>query len=162
MTSADVLARLAALHPVDRKWLLANVPNETRAQLAAALESPRVDSAGSGETPPPHGERNARYMIRNAPAADVAGVLQSEPAWITAAIMRMEEWPWSAAVLKSMPLMQRPRITLGDSHELKPALTSALLEALAKRLPARNGTSASQFGTAEFEDLVRMFEGPAA
>jgi hypothetical protein len=161
MTSADVLARLAALHPVDRKWLLANVPNETRAQLAAALESPRVDSAGSGETPP-HGACNARYMIRNASAADVAGALQSEPAWITAAIMRMEEWPWSAAVLKSMPLMQRPRITLGDSHELKPALTSALLEALAKRLPARNGRSASQFGTGEFEDLVRMFEEPAA
>jgi hypothetical protein len=155
MTSAAILARLAGLHPIDRKWLLENVPTETRARLAAALETVQEEPAGNIQQTSSH--RDARYAIAGAPAADVANALQSEPAWLTAAVMRMEDWPWFAVVLKSMPLMLRPQPTIGVSTALKPALASAILEGFARRLPPYDESlSPPQRRAPLFDDLVQQ------
>jgi len=122
--AANLLARLAALHPSDRQWLLSQTSAEMRARLAVALES--------GQTAAPR-TLSAHDMIASATPEHVARALQTQPAWLAAVLLRMEEWPWSAALLKRMPVIQRASV--GQlAPTLKPALAAAILKSFARSL----------------------------
>ena len=122
--AANLLARLAALHPSDRQWLLSQTSAELRARLAIALDS--------GQAAAPR-TLSARAMIASATPEHVARALQTQPAWLAAVLLRMDEWPWSAALFKRMPVMQRASV--GQSAPaLKPALAAAILKSFARSL----------------------------
>ena len=122
MTAAsNLLARIAALHPSDRQWLLAQASAETRARLTNALESAH------------RGAFSARDMIASATPEHVACALQTQPAWLAAVLLQMDEWPWSAALLKRSPGMQRA-IVGQPAPALKPALAAAILNSFARSL----------------------------
>jgi hypothetical protein len=122
--AANLLARLAALHPSDRQWLLSQTSVEMRARLAVALES--------GHAAAPR-TLSAHEMIASATPEHVARALQTQPAWLAAVLLRMDEWPWSAALLKRLPVMQRASIGQ-PSPTLKPALAAAILKSFARSL----------------------------
>lgn len=133
MTAApNLLARIAALHPSDRQWLLAQASAETRARLTAALEAVQVATPQSGAITAPRAF-SARDMIASAAPEHVARALQTQPAWVATALLRMDDWPWSAALLKRMPVLQRA----ADGQPalaLKPALATAILKSFARSL----------------------------
>ena len=122
MTAAsNLLARIAALHPSDRQWLLAQASAETRARLTVALEAAH------------RGALSARDMIASATPEHVARALQTQPAWLAAVLLQMDEWPWSAALLKRVPAMQRA-VVGQPALALKPALAAAILNSFARSL----------------------------
>ena len=94
-------------------------------------------------------------MIASATPEHVARALQTQPAWLAAVLLRMEEWPWSAALLKRMPVMQRASIGQ-PSPALKPALAAAILKSFARSLDLieASGLASSQ-RSPPFEALLQ-------
>lgn len=149
MTAAsDLLARIAELHPSDRQWLLSQASAQTRERLTAALEATQPDNNGTAVVPHSF---SARDLIASATPEHVARALQTQPAWLATVLLRMEEWPWSAALLKRVhgrpmgqpggpvghPNLQRQWPGIGQpSPALKPALAAAILHSFARSLAA--------------------------
>jgi|SRR5581483_8627481 len=126
--TADLLARIAALHPSDRQWLLAQASPEMRARLTAVLEA-----ADNGAAVVHRAALSPREMIASATPEHIARALQAQPAWLAAVLLRMDEWPWSAALLKRMPILHRA-IASRPALGLKPALADAVLKSFARSL----------------------------
>ena len=135
MTDAcNLLARIAVLHPSDRQWLLAQASPEMRVRLTAALEAAEAapnDIAAEGHS----GALSARDLIASATAEHVARALQTQPGWLCAALLRIEEWPWAAALLRRMPFVPRQMPIVGQpALAVKPALAAAILNSFARSL----------------------------
>src|SRR5581483_615076 len=126
--TAELLARIAALHPSDRQWLLAQASPEMRARLTAVLEA-----ADNGAAVVHRAALSPREVIASATPEHVARALQSQPAWLAAVLLRMDEWPWSAALLKRMPVIQRAFIGQ-PAPAPKPALIAAIQKSFARSL----------------------------
>ena len=74
-------------------------------------------------------------MIASATPEHVARALQTQPPWVAAVLLRMDEWPWSTALLTRMRVMQRAMHTVGQpAPALKPALAAAILKSFARSL----------------------------
>lgn len=164
MTSAasNLLARIAALHPSDRQWLLAQASAETRARLTAALEAAQTAVPDNGGASVAHrGVLSAREMIASATPEHVARALQTQPAWFSAVLLRMDEWPWSGALLKRLPIVQRPMPIVGrPALPLKPALAVAILRSFARSLTLIEVSPVPPTPRLPpFEALVQRFRG---
>jgi len=149
----ELAARIAALHPADRQWLWAEIPAEMRARLAAAV-------ATVGD----RGTLSARDLIASAAPEHVARALQTQPAWLAAVLLRMDEWPWGAALGKQRPLMPR-RLPLEGQPGLavKPALADAILESFARSLRLiEDSAPAPRPRLPPFEALLQRLRGDAA
>jgi hypothetical protein len=134
-TVANLLARIAALHPSDRQWLLAQASAETRARLTVALEAAQAVEPDNGRPVVHRGALSARDIVASATPEQVARALRAEPAWLAAVLLQMDDWPWSAALLKHIPFMQRPMPVIGQAvPTLKPALAAAILKGFAQSL----------------------------
>ena len=165
MTAAsDLLARIAALHPSDRQWLLAQASAETRARLTAALETAHVAAPDNGAAVV-HRALSARDLIARATPEHVARALQTHPAWLATVLLRMDEWPWSAALRKRMPAgpMGQPvmqRAAVGEpALALKPALAAAIMKSFARSLTLIEATATASPSPRlpPFEALVQRF-----
>jgi hypothetical protein len=158
MTAAsNLLARIAALHPSDRQWLLAQASAETRARLTAALEAAQV-AAPDDSAAVVHRAISARDLILSATPEHVAQALQTQPAWLATVLLRMDEWPWSAALLKRMPVMQRAAADQ-PALALKPALAAAIMKSFARSLTLIEASAPPTPSPrlAPFETLVQRF-----
>lgn len=132
---SKLLARIAALHPSDRQWLLAEVSAPERALLTAALEGHEGTATDALVTLGDRGTLGARELIASAAPEDVALALQTQPAWLSTVLMRMDEWPWSASIRNHLPLTQRQMPTVGQPGlAVKPALSAAILQSFARSL----------------------------
>jgi hypothetical protein len=155
---ANLLARIAALHPSDRQWLLAHASAETRARLTVALEAAQAAAPDTGGPVVHRGTLSARDIIASAAPEQVARALQTEPAWLAAVLLRMDDWPWSAALLKHIPMMQRPMPVVGQALALKPALAAAILKSFAQSLTLIEASaSPSSHRLPPFEALLQRF-----
>ena len=156
--SANLLARIAALHPSDRQWLLAQASAETRARLTVALEAAQTAPPDNGTAVVPRGSFSAREMIASANPEHVARALQTQPAWLAAVLLRMDEWPWSTALLKRMPAMQRAAVGQ-PVPTLKPALAAAILKSFARSLTyiEASGLPTPSPRSTPFDALVQRF-----
>ena len=154
--AANLLARIAALHPSDRQWLLAQTSAETRARLTAALESAQA-APDNGVAVAYRGALTARDMIASATPEHVARALQAHPTWFVTVLLRMDEWPWVPALLKRMPVMQRAMVGQ-PVPALKPALATAILDTFARSLALIEPSGvAPTHHLPAFEALVQRF-----
>ena len=159
MTAAsNLLARIAALHPSDRQWLLAQASAETRVRLTAALEATQV-AAPENSAAVVQRAFSARDLIAGATPEHVVRALQTQPAWLVTVLLRMDEWPWSAALLKRMPVMQRQMSIVGQpALALKPALAAAILKSFARSLTLIESSAiALNSRLPPFEALLQRF-----
>ena len=153
----ELLARIAALHPSDRQWLLAQASAQTRARLTAALEAvPMGTPDNSGAIVPR--AFSARDTIGSATPEHVTRALQIQPAWVATALLRMDDWPWSAALLKRAPALQRAAVGQ-PALALKPALAAAILKSFARALAVieASGIPSASTRSTPFEALVQRF-----
>jgi hypothetical protein len=155
--AAKLLARIATLHPSDRQWLLTQASAQTRAHLQVALEAANTARPDNGATPGHRDALSPRDLIASATPEHVARALQSQPAWLCAVLLRMDEWPWSAALLKRLPVTQRPMPTVDrPALPLKPALAAAILKSFARSLALIEGAgTAPSPRLPPFEALVQ-------
>jgi hypothetical protein len=154
---ANLLARIAALHPSDRQWLLAHASAETRARLTVALEATQTAAPDNGGLVVHRSALSARDIIASAAPEQVARALQAEPTWLAAVLLRMDDWPWSAAVLKHIPVMQRAAVGQ-PALALKPALAAAILKSFAQSLTLIEASAIpSSHRLPPFEALLQRF-----
>ena len=159
---ASLLARIAALHPSDRQWLLSQASPETRARITGALEA--AQALENGAAVGHRGALSPRDVIASATPEHVARALQAQPAWLVSVLLRMDEWPWSAALFKRVPVLQRATAGLSGSRSgqpalrLKPALAAAILKSFARSLTLIEAPAvAPSQRLPPFESLLQRF-----
>jgi hypothetical protein len=149
----ETALRLAALHPADREWMLARLPEGARARLQALLAELdelgfRIDDAAiagmSARTRASSGSvatavaDPATSALMTAHAEQIRGLLAKEPAAIAHALLGAQNWPWAGT------LHERER---HGGHVTDATLTTrtrrALIEAAAVRLPEHRGVSSA-------------------
>jgi hypothetical protein len=150
----QLLARIAALQPADRRWLLARASPAVCTNIAVALGAPvanelSADRAGSVEDSDPW------RVIAAASAADVLEVLRDESSWLIATVFRLSDWPWKEALAQRLTPLQRPMMAVGGVDVTpKIALATALLRRMANRLPSIRSAPPVP---SKFEELVEQF-----
>ena len=135
--NARVVDRLGKLHPSDRAWILHQLsPRERSALMDIASADTALPIKGPATAAPdttkvaasPAAEVDHVAETRRADVGRVVEVLQWEPAWVVAALMSIESWPWSASALQSMPATLRADVTDLMRRPLNP--TAAMRERL--------------------------------
>ncbi|MGE4240218.1 hypothetical protein [Ramlibacter sp.] len=135
---------LHALQPVDREWLLGQLPPGRRAELAPLLDELRalgipadrtlLDSVVHGgplaSRAATGGVSDARASLRAADPELIVALLQREPAMLIARLLQLERWPWHSQLLA---LLEAPRrrtveqILLGLDATRQPVALQRLL-----------------------------------
>lgn len=153
---ADLLARIAALHPQDRRWLLAHLSGQARERLRLALENDTALDLGVAVN---REALKPSELIASAAPDHVARALQTQPTWLCSVLLRMHQWPWSAALSTRMPFIQRQLPWDGQpALMMKPALAAAILRSFARSLTLiEAATAAPNARAAPFESLLQRF-----
>jgi hypothetical protein len=154
MNLDDLIARLGTLSSADRDWLLEALSPTAREQLLRLTrgELARADGCESSSTlPQPEAAvpldasdmalepRSPAALVAHLQAASVsvlAEILGTEPIWLTAALLRIREWPWRTQLLQRLPHvamclcppLDAPKVALSEHF------TRALLERIAARV----------------------------
>lgn len=145
----ETALRLAALHPADRDWMLARLPDEARARLQLLLDELeelgfRIDADALAGMParkralpgsvPATVPDAATGALMTAHADQIRGLFANEPAAIVHAVLEAQRWPW-ADMLRD-----------GECHggyapdgALTMRTRRALIEAASARLPEYRG-----------------------
>lgn len=111
-SAKDVLTCLRSLAEQDRSWILAQLPADAKARLL--------------------GEQRARSRAVSAPlaeadAAHACNTLRSEPAWLLAAILRVQPESWQSKFLAGLPEWTRLQVQrLASTTYTTPMLDSIL------------------------------------
>jgi hypothetical protein len=102
----DVLTRLSSLAEKDRVWILARLPADAKARLLEGRRAVPPPEPSSPPTPLPGANeleaRSPRRLLSEVDAARVCHALRTEPAWVLAAILKVQVWPWQAKLLASL------------------------------------------------------------
>jgi hypothetical protein len=144
--------RLAALKlygaaPSDRAWILSQFDRRTRRHLngllkdlrKSGIDSETVSDLAQSELALPEPEDLRVELADGAPGLDAADpraverALAGEPGWVISAVVNAHAWSWREPVVKRL---RRKKILGRSSPQAspKPAVVSALVEALAKKV----------------------------
>jgi hypothetical protein len=164
--------RLAALKlygaaPSDRAWILSQFDRRTRRQLNGLLRDLK-DSGIAPETlgeidqaalPDPAREPEVAESVVRLNAADPRAIehaIEAEPAWVIATILNAHAWSWREAVVKRL---KRKKV-LGEhlpQTSPTPAVTSALVDSLARRTGETSGFEATMHGRQERSGMAGVW-----
>ena len=164
--------RLAALKlygaaPSDRDWILSQFDRRTRRQLNALLRDLR-DSGIAPETlgeidqaalPDPAREPEVAESVVRLNVADPRAIehaIAGEPAWVIATILNAHAWGWRDAVVKRL----RRKKVIGDhlpQTSPTPAVISALVESLARRVSEASGFEEAMHGWRERSGMAGVW-----
>jgi hypothetical protein len=154
--------RMAALKlhgaaAADRNWILSQFDRSTRRRLNGLLRDLRRSGIDPGtigqiDSAPPRKEPQPRPVVpdsvvrlEQADAGAIERVLADEPAWVIAAVVNARSWAWRDAVLKRLKRRRKVLRRGLPSASPRPAVVSAFLDSLARRLDQ---------GPSKFEELV--------
>jgi hypothetical protein len=164
--------RLAALKlygaaPSDRAWILSQFDRRTRRQLKSLLRD-LEDSGIAPETlggidqadlPGPEREPEVAESLVRLNGADPRAIeraIEAEPAWVIATILDAHAWTWRDAVVKRL---KRKKV-LGDRlprTSPTPAVTSALIASLARRVGEASGFEETMHGRREHSGVAGVW-----
>jgi hypothetical protein len=169
MNLDDLIARLSTLSSADRDWLLEALSPAAREQLlqltrgeldkaeasrpSAALPQPQAAALEASEAGLEPGSVTALIArLAATPVAVLAEVLGAEPIWLTAALLRVAEWPWRAALLQRLPHVALCLCPPLETPSTAP--TEHFTRALLERIVAR-AADVPEPATSRFESLVQ-------
>jgi hypothetical protein len=169
MNTQDPIARLGALAPEDRAWILAGLSPQARDEL---LRRTRGALAGGGTDDQAAGgrldaesqqclatvdDRPSITMLTerlcSTPLNALVDVLAGEPIWLTAALLRASDWPWRAQLLQRLP-----QVALYLTPSLDPAgaaLSASLAQSLLQRIADKAASMPAPVTVTKFEMLVQ-------
>jgi hypothetical protein len=162
---------LHGLNAPDRQWILAQLGAEQRAGLESQLAELKDIGIPADPTlieaalqarqnrPPIAQDSGPGAALRQAPGAAVLRLLGPEPAWLIAAVLSLEPWPWREAIFVGLDASKRERVRQAIGQRAAPKLAQALIAELERRLPAvlSDKTSAATPAAAERSLLQRLF-----
>lgn len=138
---------LHAIGERDRAWILAQLAEDQRMQLTAHLEElsqmgmpadhALVESLLSRQSKKPEmpAESIPGHALRSARPEVVLKLLDQEPAWLIAAVLNIEAWPWREAICAGFDASKRDRVKQALRESLPEKLGQALAAQLEARLP---------------------------
>lgn len=99
-SAAEVLEQLGSLAEADRAWILAQLSPGAKARL---LEEPQPSATAPfvapSAVPVDADQISPRMLLARVDAERAAHAFATEPAWVLAALLAAEEWPWRAALI---------------------------------------------------------------
>ncbi|HEX7640593.1 MAG TPA: hypothetical protein VF472_00125 [Burkholderiaceae bacterium] len=143
---------LHGIGETDRRWILAQLTDDQRRDLSTQLAElkelgmPPDRSlaeellAGGVRATVPHAPRMAAAAdgtgaaLRLAPAQAVLQLLKEQPAWLIAAVLSVEAWPWREAIYAALNASTRERVKQATGTKLPHKLAVALVADLESRL----------------------------
>lgn len=135
---------LSSLVEADRAWMLERLQEPQRARLVALLDelgAMRVSfdrellkQLGEPEKAPPE-----VHALETADPRPLLDVLEREPDWLVALVLRARAWPWRSALLERLGTERARRVArvAPDAPALRPKALAALLDALEARVRAQ-------------------------
>lgn len=154
---------LHGLHEEDRRWVLAELPEADRSTLVTYLDELKA----LGFTGEATVERNTHPVksispqqpvdfIRDASAAEMHAILDSEPSSLVAQVLAIENWRWKTSFMQMCSPMRQDRIraALSPVQTSAPARRQFLIGIIGNRIkenrtatvvdhPARSGRKAA-------------------
>jgi hypothetical protein len=134
MTPRSSIDRLSRLEAGDRVWILGQLSAREKAALMdkVCADTPAGNPARHTPititAPPPVGD-SAMERLRHATSGAVARALRAEPAWLIAAVLSIDVWPWRSEFLQQLPAGLRSEIaqSLGNAKRPTDAVCDALV-----------------------------------
>ena len=135
---------LHALGAADREWVLGSLPVHQCQTLEGMLRELRELGIPPGEdllrdaAPPnsaPQIEDNAQVLDR-CDASALTGVLRSEPAGLTCALLAAHPWRWREEAIAALDAQVATRVRDGSKGLRGPALEDAIVSAMLRRMPS--------------------------
>jgi hypothetical protein len=127
MTPRNSIDRLSRLEAGDRVWILGQL---SAREKAALMDKVCADTPAEGHariipitTASPSAGDSAIERLRAATAAGVARALRAEPAWLIAAVLSIEHWPWHGEFLQQLPTGLRSDVAQLSSNVRPSAAT---------------------------------------
>jgi hypothetical protein len=158
MKLPDSIARLAALAPADRKSVLDALSSQARERLLRLMRSEHdAGQEASARVSAPAASRLSPLDVRieelaKIPASTLAEILAGEPIWMSAALLRVADWPWRKQLLQRLPHVA---VCLCPSvEEAGTVLTERFTLSLLERITARAALVAVPV-PGRFEQLVQ-------
>lgn len=132
---------LHAVSPADRVLVLAELPEDDRRVLhgfLGELDALGFESGIVKDALAPQPDSGPCEVIGAASVTTMASVLESEPAALVAALLRIAAWPWADPFLASLPPARRLAVAalLADAPRPGPARDATLLPMLAAAVKA--------------------------
>lgn len=125
---SELLGKLHQLKPRDRAWIVERLSEQERTQLLAKVAAPEAQpdvvstQLRAVDGRPSQAEPKATDVVRSLSRVEprqLAAVLKSEPAWLIAAILSVQQPAWGAMLLDALPAAPRTdveRIQLLHMH----------------------------------------------
>jgi len=145
---------LSSLVESDRAWMLERFQEPQRARVVALLgelgamrvsfDRELLRQLGEAEKPvPPQVEAHALETTDPRPVLDV---LEREPDWLVALVLRARAWPWRSGLLERLGSERARRATRvpPDAPALRPKVVAALLDALEAKVRAQPAAHAER------------------
>jgi hypothetical protein len=169
MNLDTLIVRLSGLSSADRDWLLEALSPAAREQLLqltrgelgkaeASMQSAALSQSQAAALEAPEAELDPRSppaliaRLAATPVSVLAEVLGAEPIWLTAALLRVAEWPWRAHLLQRLPHVAVCLCPPLDAPGTAP--TEHFTRALLERIVARTA-DLPELATSRFESLVQ-------
>ncbi|MDK2125124.1 hypothetical protein [Parachitinimonas caeni] len=139
---------LHALSAQDRDWVLSRLTDEQRSELTGYLDElvslgiPRdsgLIQAAMANVPPVQSALQglpARGLLAKASGATMYAVLEEEPAWLMAQVLKAGPWSWQADFMSRLPESRRRALaqSLIEASAIGEKVVDAMLNKLALRL----------------------------
>ncbi|GEM_PF-3128162 len=155
--SAELVAGLPALHPADRRWLLAQLGDPERRRLTALLERgaadalPAVSALDSAPAPvksnmpEPEELSQDEALLNAAEPKIIVALLVQLPSPCVALILSQWRWPWTQSVMAALPADSRKYLEDERARaggQPRPRFANWLLHELAEVLRRQRAESA--------------------
>jgi len=166
MKTQDPIAKLVALSSEDRAWVVAALSPPARAELLrltrgelTAGERDGRSAEGSvdeGSAVSGHDSTPVSMLIEQlsrVPMSTLIEILAGEPIWLTAALLRVTDWPWRTQLLQRLP-----HVALYLCPTVEPAgvaLTEALVRSLLQLILDKTACMPVPVAAGKFEMLVQ-------
>lgn len=156
-------AAIHALSEADKRWVLAELPEADRSTVLGYLEELKGlgfthKSTAAEDCVPADAvvPQQPIEFIRDASAAEIFAVLDSEPSSLVVQLLAIENWRWKSPFMQMCsPLRQeRIRAALASSNETGSARRHFLIQVVGERIKAGRKASPSVFGSTSSRDTV--------
>jgi hypothetical protein len=161
---SEIVSGLSALHPADRRWLLArlSVDERRRLQKALAVGSDQSSAvapvtsvpAKASDVPPQESLSQDEALLANATPEAIAAVLQELSPSCIGLLLKRWHWPWAEQVVVLLPPNVRKALPKDSvsAKDVRTRFANWFLHEVAEALRARRAASVD--AADRFESLM--------
>ena len=160
-TRADVVALLGTLCDADRAWIVGKLPSHAKSRLLAAgsdlssatpASTAHASATSASKQPAVPANRELYDVLVRTDPQSVINVLRNEPAWLIAAVLSAQEWPWHSDLLMALAPSVRSDVTC--IQKIGTTFAAPLIDSLVRLVASRASSGVTPQRQSKFETLV--------